>query len=181
MIPIWETIANKELLDLNIFKAELVTRKHTLNGKIGEFVVLNSSNWTNVIPVTKEGNVLLIEQFRQGTNSITIEIPGGLIEFGETPINAARRECIEETGFSSDNELELLGVSLPNPAFLNNKCYTFVWFDVEERHRQNFDENEEINVLPTPINEVKDMIKSGKINHSIITTAFFYFFLKYGF
>lgn len=181
MIPIWETIANKELLDLKIFKAELVTRKHSSIGKIGEFVVLNSSNWVNIIPITKDGNILLIEQFRQGTNSVTIEIPGGLIELGEEPINAARRECIEETGFSSDKELELLGISLPNPAFLNNKCYTFAWFDVEERYKQNFDENEEINVLPTPIHEVKNMIKSGKINHSIITTAFFYFFLKYGF
>jgi len=181
MIPIWETITKKELIDLKIFKAELVTRKHSVLGKTSNFVVLNSANWANIIPVTKQGEILLIEQFRQGTNSITLEIPGGLIENGEQPIEAARRECIEETGYSSDKELELLGISLPNPAFLNNKCYTFAWFDVEKRHLQNFDENEEINVIPTPVNEVKQMLLEGKINHSIITTAFFYFFLKYGF
>lgn len=181
MIPIWETTAKKELLDLKIFKAEMVTRKHSQSGKISEFVVLNSSNWANIIPITKDGNILIIEQFRQGTNSITLEIPGGLIEINEEPIEAARRECIEETGYSSDKELELLGISQPNPAFLNNKCYTYVWFDVEKKFIQNFDENEEINVIPTPINEVKQLIRQGKINHSIITTAFFYYFLKYGF
>ncbi len=180
MIPIWETIINKELIDLKIFKAEMVTRKHPLSGKYADFVVLNSSNWANVIPITNDGNILLIEQFRQGTNSVTIEIPGGLIEKNEEPTIAARRECIEETGYTSKKELELLGVSLPNPAFLNNKCFTFAWFDVEKTHLQNFDENEEINVIPTPIGEIKKMIQSGKINHSIITTAFFYFFLKYG-
>jgi len=180
MIPIWDTIANTELIDLKIFKAELVTRRHSVLGKTNDFVVLNSADWTNIIPVTKDGKILLIEQFRQGTNSITLEIPGGLIEKGEEPVDAARRECIEETGYSSDKELELLGISLPNPAFLNNKCYTFAWFDVELRHPQKFDENEEINVIPTPINEIKKMVLNGQINHSIITTAFFYFFLKYG-
>ncbi len=181
MIPNWETIAKKQLLDLKIFKAEMVTRKHSQSGKTGDFVVLNSSNWANIIPITNDGKILLIEQFRQGTNSVTLEIPGGLIEINEEPIEAAHRECIEETGYSSDKELELLGISLPNPAFLNNKCFTFAWFDVEKRYLQNFDENEEIIVIPTPTKEIKHLIESGKINHSIITTAFFYFFLKYGF
>lgn len=181
MVPIWETISTKELSDLKIFKAELVTRRHSVLNKQSDFVVLNSRNWANVIPITKNGEILLIEQFRQGSNSITIEIPGGLVEDGEDPQIAARRECIEETGYSSPNELVFLGVSQPNPAFLNNKCFTFAWFDLENNMKQKFDENEEIVVMPTRIEDVKQMIKEGKINHSIILTAFLFFFLKYGF
>lgn len=179
MIPKWETVSKTEIKDLKIFKAEMVKRKHPNWSREADFVVLNSLNWANVVPVTKDKKILLIEQYRHGSDSITLEIPGGLIEKDELPIVAARRECIEETGFSGEEELIQIGVSLPNPAFLNNKCFSFAWFGLEEKQMQNFDLNEEIKVIPTSINEVKKMIEDGRINHSIILTAFMFFFNKF--
>jgi 8-oxo-dGTP pyrophosphatase MutT (NUDIX family) len=181
MIPKWETIKKTEIIDLHIFKAERVIRRHPKWERLAEFTVLNSKNWVNVVPITANNEILLIEQYRQGIDQITIEIPGGLIEDDELPINAARRECVEETGYSSNLELIPIGSNYPNPAFLNNQCFSFAWFNVEKKYEQNFDLNEEVRVIPTPIDEVKEMIKDGRINHSIILTAFFQFFLKYGF
>lgn len=181
MIPKWETIKKTEIIDLHIFKAEKVIRRHPKWERSAEFTILNSKNWANIIPITENNEILLIEQYRQGIDKITIEIPGGLIESNELPIEAARRECIEETGYSSDTELIPIGMNYPNPAFLNNQCFSFAWFNVKKNYEQNFDLNEEVNVLPTPIDKVKQMIKEGTINHSIILTAFFQFFLKYGF
>ena len=86
---------------------------------------------------------------------------------------------MEETGYSSNEELIPIGVSLPNPAFLNNSCYSFAWFGLEKVTEQKFDMNEEIRVVPTSVNDVKEMISEGIINHSVILTAFFYFFNKY--
>ncbi len=181
MIPKWETISKERIQELKIFRADLVKRFHPIWKKTSEFVVLDSNDWANIIPITKDNKVLLIEQFRQGSNSVTIEIPGGLIETGELPIDAARRECLEETGYSSNEDLQLLGVTQPNPAFLNNKCYTYLWTGLEPVSEQNLDSNEEINILPTEMGIVKQMIKNGEINHSIITTAFLFYFLKFGF
>ncbi len=181
MIPKWETLSKHRIQELKIFRADLVQRYHPIWKKTSEFVVLDSNDWANIIPITNDNKILLIEQFRHGSNSITIEIPGGLIETDELPIDAARRECLEETGYSSDEDLQLLGVSQPNPAFLNNKCYTYLWTGLERVSEQNLDNNEEINIIPTDIHVVKQMIQKGEINHSIITTAFLFYFLKFGF
>jgi 8-oxo-dGTP pyrophosphatase MutT (NUDIX family) len=181
MIPKWETISESEINNLKIFKAEIVRRRHPIWGREAEFVRLNSKNWANVVPVTKDNEILLIEQYRQGSDSITLEVPGGLIEVDENPIDAAKRECEEETGYTSSDELFPLGICLPNPAFLNNQCYSYAWFGLEKKLAQNFDQNEEIRVIPTPISEVKKMIDTGEINHSIIVTALHYFFNKYKF
>jgi len=181
MIIKWETIEKKEIADYKIFKAIKVRRRHPEQNKEAEFVILNSPNWVNIIPITKNNEILLIEQYRQGTDSITLEIPGGLIENGEQPIDAAKRECIEETGYASSEDLILTGISYPNPAFLTNQCFSYAWMDVENKYQQHFDIDEDIRVIPTPIPEVKKLIMDGRINHSVILTAFFYFFLKFGY
>ncbi|HOV92657.1 MAG TPA: NUDIX hydrolase [Candidatus Kapabacteria bacterium] len=181
MIIKWDTIEKREIADYKIFKAMQVRRRHPVWNKESEFVILNSPNWVNIIPVTKNNEILLIEQYRQGTDSITLEIPGGLIENGEQPIDAAKRECIEETGYASSEDLILTGVSFPNPAFLTNQCFSYAWMDVENIYEQHFDIDEDICVIPTPIPEVKKLIIDGQINHSVILTAFFYFFLKFGY
>ena len=181
MIIKWDTIEKKEIADFKIFKALQVRRLHPERNKEAEFVILNSPNWANIIPITNNNEILLIEQYRQGTDNITLEIPGGLIEQGEQPIDAAMRECIEETGYGSNEQPILTGISYPNPAFLTNQCFSYVWMDVENNFQQNFDEDEDIRVIPTPIPEVKRLIRDGQINHSVILTAFFYFFLKFGY
>ncbi len=181
MIKNWKTLEDKFIENYKIFDIHQVRRKSRDTQREGTFVYLDSADWVNIIPVTKEGNIVLIKQFRHGINEITIEIPGGLIEEGELPAVAGQRECTEETGYSSELNPELLGKVSPNPAFMNNICYSFVWQNVELNFEQNLDGNEEISVFEKPVAEVKEMIMNGTINHSLVLNAFFLFFLKYGF
>ena len=180
MIKKWETLQRSEGADYRIFKSEWIKRKHPDRNNPGNFVVLDSPRWVNIIPVTKDKNVILIEQYRHGVDEITLEVPGGLVEKGELPRDAAERECFEETGFQGIGHAELLGENQPNPAFLTNKCWSYIWHDCEEKATQQLDGHEDIEVIQIPLTEVRDYIEKGKIQHSLVLTAFFFYFLKYG-
>ena len=178
MVTRWDTVEVCRRENFKIFDLSLIRRKHPGWGKVSEFVVLDSADWVNIIPVTKQNNVILIEQFRHGINDVTIEIPGGLIESGEEPRFAGERECIEETGYAGSGDAVLLGVTTPNPAFLNNKCYSYLWLDCERKFEQNLDANEDIHVIEVPLKDIYEYIKSGKIRHSLVLNAFFFYFLN---
>jgi len=180
MINHWETISDEILGNLKIFDLHKVQRRNPVSDKEGTFVYLDSPSWVNIIPITRTGNIVLIKQFRHGTNEMTIEIPGGLVELNEDPGSAGERECLEETGYSSDMKAEILGLTTPNPAFINNKCFSYVWKDVECKSAQNLDGNEEIEVFEKSWDEVTDMIYRGIIHHSLVLNAFFYYILKNG-
>lgn len=175
----WETVEKQLIDDYKIFNLELVRRYHPEWKREGKFVVLDSPRWVNIIPLTKDNNVVLIKQYRHGIDEITIEIPGGLVDNDETPLEAACRECTEETGYSSDVFAELLGENIPNPAFLNNRCWSYVWRNCERTQLQNLDGNEQIDVIEVPLKKIRQMILDKEIQHSLVLTAFFYYFLKY--
>lgn len=181
MISKWETTESKKVADLFIFDAYIKKRKNPNSGEVGNFTVLESPNWVNIIPITKDNEIILIEQYRHGTDSVTIEIPGGLIEVGEDSMIAGARECTEETGYKSSESPILTGVSYPNPAYQSNKCFSYVWFNCELELVQNLDKHEIIKIHKRTLEEVKNMILDGTINHSVILTAFYFFSLKFGF
>lgn len=176
----WITEKDEFIANYKIFNLHKVHRKSSISAKEGNFFVLDSASWVNIIPVTKSGEIILIEQFRHGTAEVTLEIPGGLVEPDEDPRLAAERECKEETGYCSDQTSILLGEISPNPAFLNNRCYSFLWLDVEQKFEQNLDGNEEIRIISVKVDKVFDYIKQGKIDHSLVLNAFFFYLLKFG-
>lgn len=178
MIEKWNTLEVKNLGDQKIFNLYKVKREHPTLHKQGDFYVLDSPPWVNIIPITKSGKIVLIKQYRHGSNSVTIEIPGGLVEKGEDCQFAAERECAEETGYISSNKAILLGENLPNPAFLNNTCKSFLLTDCEKKQSQHLDANEDIEVFEASVDDIKNMINKGEINHSLVLTAFFFYFIK---
>ena len=109
---------------------------------------------------------------------MTLEIPGGIIEPRDTPQEAARRELEEETGYQ-DSEMELIGFVLPNPAFLNNRCYTCVARGVFPAGEQSQDEKEDIEVILRPLSDIPRMIRSGEITHALVLAAFYRFYAEY--
>ena len=98
----WKILQKKLIKNLKIFDLFQYTAKspYKLSGKYTyNFYVINSVDWVNILPITSDNEVVFVEQYRPGTNSITLELPGGMIDKGETPLKSAKRELEEETGY----------------------------------------------------------------------------------
>jgi len=175
----WTRRGSRELLATSIFRVDELSLRHPERGDDVPFYVIHSSDWVNVIPVTPAGEVVLIRQYRAGSDSIVLEIPGGMIDPGEEPIVAAARELAEETGYVPAS-LEPLGIVQPNPAIQDNRCHTFLARGAECRVAQDFDTNEKIEVFTAPLAEIPEMIRDGRIDHSLVVAAFYHLFVTAG-
>jgi ADP-ribose pyrophosphatase len=169
---IWETVESKEIADCRVFKVREDTAQS--GDKTGKFYVIENPDWVNVVAVTKDYDVVLIEQFRHGIGEAILEIPGGMIDKGEEPETAARRELLEETGYSAQ-EFVFLGKSRPNPAIQNNWLYHFAVVNAEKTEEVKFDEHESCITKLCPVMAIPNLIKSGEITHSLVLAAFQYF------
>lgn len=130
------------------------------------YYVLSAPDWVNIIATTPDGDVILVEQFRHGVDRITLEVPGGIVDPGETPLDAARRELLEETGFSSDDWISL-GAMDSNPAILSNRTHSFWARNCRMLAPQQTEELEDIVVRITPSTTFHEMVMEGRISHSI--------------
>jgi len=179
-LPRWITRENEVLAKTRIFSLEKSRRDEEGTKKTGDFYVLNAADWINIIALTAENNVVLVEQFRHGSEDFELEIVGGLVDADETPKDAALRELREETGFipTVESEVFLIGKVLPNPAFLNNTCYTYLVTNVKQEVEQQLDINENIAVRVEPLEKIDDLIRTGHITHSLVVAAFMWLKLR---
>lgn len=149
-----------------------------LSGRRHPFYVLDSAEWVNIIPVTPEGEVVLVRQWRHGLQQFTLEIPGGLVDPGESPRTSAIRELLEETGYHSE-DVELLGVISPNPAIQSNFCHTFLARNARQVAALNLEGTEEIEVVTLPIATLRALARNGQIQHALVMVALYWWELKY--
>jgi ADP-ribose pyrophosphatase len=169
----WSPIERRAVHAARIFTLYADLLRSPVTGREHAFDVLDVPDWVNVIALTDDGRVVTIRQFRAGTRSITTEIPGGTVDRDETPLEAARRELEEETGYTSQDWSEIGRVE-PNPAFQDNVTYTFLARNARRTSRQRFDETELIEVEETPLAEVPRMVRRGVISHALVVCAFFH-------
>jgi 8-oxo-dGTP pyrophosphatase MutT (NUDIX family) len=135
------------------------------------FYVIDAPDWINVIPLTDDEEVLLIRQYRFGTEEITLEIPGGMCDGGEPPLVAARRELREETGYDA-SDLKELGWVHPNPAIQNNRCHTYLARGLKKVGNPDPDPHESFELVKVPLTRIPELIGSGEITHALVVTAF---------
>jgi len=165
-------IINKEDTEYKVRIFEIIKRNMTMphHNKSGDFYIINAPTWINVIPITKNGTVILVEQYRHGIHDVTLEIPGGVVDPGENPLDTAKRELMEETGYTSSKWRKIGRVST-NPAILSNYCETWLAEDCTSTGNVNPDEFEEIRVVELPVQELLDLIEQGVIHHALIVAA----------
>jgi 8-oxo-dGTP pyrophosphatase MutT (NUDIX family) len=178
LLKTWKVVSSERWERLRIFGLRVDRAVSPRTGAAHDFYVLESDSWVNVIPITPEGKVVLIRQYRHGTREVTLEIPGGIVEAGDSPQEAARRELREETGYEA-GEMVGLGFVHPNPAFLDNRCYTFLAQAVQRAGRQTQDEKEDIQVLLKPFAEIPRLIREGAITHALVVAAFYRLFMEH--
>jgi ADP-ribose pyrophosphatase len=173
----WEELDSTFEYRASIFNVRKVRARSPLSGREHDFDILQTCDWVNVIAVTDEGKVTLIRQYRHGTREVTVEIPGGMVEGDEPPLQAARRELAEETGYTAGH-WEQIGVVEPNPAFQNNRTFTFIARQARRTCEPQPDPNEEIEVDERPLEEIPGLMRDGTIKHALVICAFFYLALR---
>ncbi len=173
----WKRIESKRVADCRVFNVREDVSTRESDGKRSTFFVVENPDWVNVIAITKNDEVVLIEQFRHGALKTILEIPGGMVDENEEPETAARRELLEETGFSA-NEFVYLGKSQPNPAIQNNWIFHFLALGCEKTSETKFDEHESIVTKLVALDEIPRLIETEEITHSLVLAAFYKFMCK---
>jgi len=175
---LWDIISSTRDNSYRVFSLRTDRARSPRTDQVHDFFILESSSWVNVIPLTADNEVVLVRQYRHGIRDVTLEIPGGLVEDGDTPETAALRELREETGYGASEIIPLSSVH-PNPAIQSNLCFTFLATGVLPAGNQEQDEKEDIQVLLRPLAEIPRLIREGDITHSLVLAAFYRYFMEY--
>lgn len=169
----WTKVGQRSEKDYRIFRTRTLDVLDPRNGTPYVRTVIDAPDWVNVIPVTVKGEVVLVRQFRFGTWSNTLEIPGGLLDPGEDALTAAARELEEETGFRP-GRITPIGASHPNPAIFVNRLHSFLAEDCVKVHAGKQDGSEDIQVVVVPKGELPRLVREGAITHSLVLAALLY-------
>lgn len=149
------------------------------DGRINhEYYVLEYPDWVNIIAITEDGMVVLERQYRHGLGKTCYELPCGVIEEGETPLEAAKRELLEETGYAGGEWKQLMTLS-PNPATSNNLAHSFLATGVKKVAGQSLDATEDIEVHLKSQDYVRELLENNQILQALMAAPMMkYFFGK---
>lgn len=167
----WSIESRHHVLSTRVFDLETVEARREGSEQVHRFHRLLAPDWVNVVPLTEQNEVVLVRQLRHGTGQVTLEIPGGMIDPGETPDQAARRELREETGYSADR-WHALGFVDPNPALFDNQCHTFAAVGAQCVGEIQNEGAEQTEVVLVPLADIPERIRGGEIRHALVIAAF---------
>lgn len=161
----WQTIESKHIL-----KTSFIGVREDLRTAPGfgqhSFYILEFPDWVNVVPVTKDQQLVLVRQFRHGLAAFNLEIPGGIVDPGESPQKTVVRELVEETGYVPET-VELLSKVSVNPAIQDNWCHLFLATGCQLTQEQQLDGTEDIAVELVPLAQLPQLLAQGEIHHSL--------------
>jgi ADP-ribose pyrophosphatase len=161
--------------DFRIFRLRADDVVSPRTGMTHEVYVIETVDWVNVVALTPDQQLVMVEQYRHGSDTVELEIPGGMMDAGETsPVATGIRELREETGYEGDNARRL-GIIYPNPAIQNNTCHTILIENCQLRCQPELDQGEDMITRLVPVREIPALVAGGKIQHSMVVVALYYF------
>ena len=173
MIGKWRTVRSTIKGDFKIFSLKEIVSQSPRTGNNFPFYVIEAGDWINIIPITSDGRVLLVRQYRHGSADITLEIPGGMVDKDDSnPVQSAERELLEETGYAAGQLIKLGSVN-PNPAIFNNKLHIFLAADIKKAGEQRLEGTEDIEITFVEYRQIAELIASGSIDHALVICAFY--------
>lgn len=175
MIKEWKTLASEYIVDRPWLRARRDTVELPSGVVYPEYYVLEYPDWVNVIAINREGRFVMVEQYRHGLGRVQTELCAGAMEPGETPLEAARRELAEETGYTG-GKWELWSVISGNPSTTNNLTHCFIALDVELTGGQHLDRTEDIAVKHLSEMEVVALMMSDDLKQSLMLAPLWKYF-----
>ena len=175
--PSWGVVKDKKVFETPIFDLHERTLDAPGQALNHPYYVLSAPEWINIIALTPDQKIVLVEQYRAGVDEVTLEIPGGMVDAGESPLEAAKRELLEETGYSSD-KWEMIGKTSSNPAILSNFTHLYIASDCIKTAPQQTDGSEDINVSVIPLDDFLDLVRNGTVHHAIVLAAVAQYLLR---
>ncbi len=167
----WTLLSTRQIADYRILRLREDRCRFEPTQAEADFVVCDSRDWALVIPVTPDGQVVLVRQYRHGVRQVVLEIPGGVLDDGESPEASAARELREETGYAAES-IRLVGKMFPNPAINNADVHVLLAERCRVAGNQSLDPFERIDVILRPLADIPAMIAAGEIRHGLVIAAF---------
>lgn len=170
----WEKLSHASLATTRVFDLHSTRYRHPVRLTERDFIVAHPPDWVNVVALTPENHLVMVRQFRFGTETFSWEVPGGVMHRDENPVVAGLRELREETGFTGENA-RLLGAVHPNPAIQSNRCHFVFVEQAVQTAALEWDADEEMEVTTLPVEEVFARAFRGEITHGLVLNALFFF------
>jgi 8-oxo-dGTP pyrophosphatase MutT (NUDIX family) len=175
MIKPWERVSSKPRGDFRIFTIRSDLKISPRTKEQHDFFVIDCPNWVNVVAITPDQQLVMVEQYRHGSETIELEIPGGIMDADDpSPEVTGTRELREETGYEGQNA-RVIGNIFPNPAIMSNICYTVMLENCQCVHPVQWDEGEDLITRLVPLSEFPKLVATGKIQHSLVVVALYHF------
>jgi ADP-ribose pyrophosphatase len=174
MIKPWEMLGSKPLADYRIFRVRSDEKVSPRTGQKHDFYIIESVDWVNVLAVTPDKQLVMVEQYRHGSNTVELEIPGGVMDCTDgSPIDTGVRELREETGYEGKDP-RLLADVFSNPAIMSNTTHVVLVEDCQLKHPVQMDSGEDLQTRLVPLSEVPALVATGRIKHPLVVVGLYH-------